>query len=194
MKRKFLKFLSVVSCLLCMATCLFWLRGLYGVDEVWLTYNRFLTDGRAASNAVYLTSERRLWLTILGGSFPPFNGQLVSGYHINAERSKGMPQIGYYCGPYAANPLSTVGRLATDDRGMSGWGPVRWRDYRRSDEGERFRCVTIGVSHWLVLTFFQLITLPGLLSLYRAISNPTAPVAVVNGPLHQHEPRGDEIS
>ncbi len=187
MKRQFLKFLSGVSCLLCMATCALWLRSLYGVDEVWLTYNRYLTNGRAASNAVYLTSERRLWLTILGGSFPPYNGQLVSGYHINAERSKGMPQIGYYCGPYAATPFSSVGRLATDDSGMSGWGPVRWRDYRRSDNGERFRCVTIGVSHWLVLTFFQVLTLPGFLLLYRSISNPTATAAVLNGPLHEDE-------
>ena len=169
-----------------MATCLLWLRSQNSVDEVWLTYNRFLTDGRAASNAVYLTSERRLWLTILGGSFPPFNGQLVSGYHINAERSKGMPQIGYYCGPYAANPLSTVGRLATDDSGMSGWGPVRWRNYRRSgDDGERFRRLTIGISHWLVLTFFQVLALPGFLSLYRSISSPTAPV--------NHRPKGGEI-
>jgi hypothetical protein len=189
-KRKFLKILSGVSCFLCLATCALWLRSLYGVDEVWLNYDRYLTNGRAASNAVYLTSERRLWLTILRGSFPPYNGQLVSGYHINAQRSKGMPQIGYYCGPYAANPFSPVGRIATDERGMSGWGPVRWRDFRRSGNGERFRSFTIGVSHWLLLTFFQAIALPGILSLYRSISNPTALVALVvvgNGPLHEDQ-------
>ncbi len=195
MDRKFLKIQTVVSSLFCMATCLLWLRGLYGVDEVWLTYNRFLTNGRAASNAVYLTSDRRLWLTLLGGSFPPFSGQLVSGYHINAERSKGVPQIGYERSPYAATPFSSVGRLATDDRAMSGWGPVRWRDYRRSgDDGERFRCVTIGISHWLLLTLLQVLTFPGFFSLYRSISNPTAPVAVVNGHLHESEPRCNENS
>ena len=184
--RKFLKFLSGVSCLLCLATCVLWLRSMYRVDEVWVTYDRYLTNGRAASNAVYLTSERRMWLTILGGSVPPYNGQLVWGYHIKAERSKGIPQMGYYVGPYAANPFSTVGRLATDDTGLSGWGPVRWRDYRRSDNGERFRCIAIGVSHWLVLTVFQVLALSGILSLYRSISNPTAPAAVVIGPLHEN--------
>ncbi|QDV67686.1 hypothetical protein Poly24_13880 [Rosistilla carotiformis] len=157
MKRRFLNLLWVSSLIGCAAICLLWMRSTSGVDSASLTYNRYLANGRAASNEVYLTSDSRLWINIIAGSVAPYDGQLVWGYHVSADMSKGKPRFRYDRSPYATNVFVGDGRVPTNDSAMSGWGPLRWQDFRRSSNGEQFRSITFGVSHWAILILFLLL-------------------------------------
>lgn len=157
MKRRFLNFLWVSSLIGCIAICLLWMRSTSGVDSASLTYNRYLADGRAASDAIYLTSDHRLWINIIMGSVAPYDGQLVWGYHVSADMSKGKPRFQYDRSPYATNVFVGDGRSRTNDSAMSGWGPLRWQVFRRSSNGEQFRSMTFGVSHWAFLIPFLLL-------------------------------------
>ena len=168
MKRKVIVCLSAVSLLLSIATCFLWVRGRSGVDEATLRYDRYLANGRAASNAIYLTSDNRWWLTIDAGSVDPYNGQLVWGYHVNADQSGGKPRFLYERSRYASHAFSSDGRLPTNDHSMSSWGPLRWQDFRRSGNGEQFRSIKIGVPHWLVAALFLVLPLRGFYVLRQA--------------------------
>ncbi len=168
MIQKFFILLSAVSFGLAVATCFLWARGTSGVDEATLTYDRYLADGRAASTGVYLTSDKRLWINIMGGSVAPYNGQLVFGYHVNADKSNGIPRVGCGRTQYATRVFSSDGRLPKDDHAMFGWGPLRWNDFRRSGNTEEFRSFTMGVSHWMILILLLVLPLRRLQLLYRA--------------------------
>ena len=126
MRRRIAQALSTASFLTCIATCLLWYRSSSSVDEVAVTYDRYIADGRAASNAIYATSESRLWLTISGD-----------------------------------------GRIATDASAMSGWGPIRWLDFSRDGNTERFRSVKIGVTYWFVVIVTSLLPLRQIGMRYR---------------------------
>jgi hypothetical protein len=151
--------LPAVSLALGIAVCLFWVLGTSGIDEAMLRYDRDLANGRAASDAVYLTTDHRLWITIHRGSVPPWDGQLVWGYHVNADRSRALPGFSYDRARDMASPFSSVGRQPTHDRDMAGWGPVRWQAPSRSGSTEEFRFISIGVSHWVVLAVRLLLPL-----------------------------------
>jgi hypothetical protein len=151
MKRKILNVLWIPSLIGCIAVCWLWVSSFTSIDSASITYDRYLSDGRTASNAVYLTSDHRLWINILAGTAPPYDGKLVRGYYVSADMSKGKPVLRYDRSPYATNIFLGDGRVPTNDSAMSGWGPFRWDDFRRTDNGEQFRFVTVGVSHWMVL-------------------------------------------
>ena len=167
MRRRIAQALSTASSLTCIATCLLWYRSSSSVDEVAVTYDRYIADGRAASNAIYATSESRLWLTILSGSVAPYDGKLVWGYHINAEQSGGKPRFQRSHSPYATSVFSGDGRIATDASAMSGWGPIRWLDFSRDGNTERFRSVKIGVTYWFVVIVTSLLPIRQIGMRYR---------------------------
>ena len=154
MKRKIIVCLTAVSLMLSIVTCFFWVRSRSGVDEAGLRYDRYLADGRAASNAVYLTSDNRLWLNVSAGLVDPYNGQLVWGYHVAADLSKGKPRFSYERSRYRSHAFASDGRLPTNDHSMSSWGPLRWQDFHRSGNGQQSRSITVGIPHWLVAAFF----------------------------------------
>ena len=168
MKRNILNILWIPSIICCIAIGWLWARSTYGVDSASVTYDRYLADGRAASNAVYLTSDHRLWLNIISGSVAPYDGQLVWGYHVSADMSKGKPIFRYDRSPYATNIFLGDGRVPTDDTAMSGWGPFRGQNFRRSGNGEQFQSITIGVAHWMILLLFLLLPLRRLHVLLRS--------------------------
>jgi len=179
MNRKIISILTAASLMLFVASCFVWVRSTSGVDEAAIRYDRYLADGSAASNSAYLTSDHRLWLAVHWGSVGPYKGQLVWGYHVNADQSGGKPRLIYNRSPYATGIFSFDGRLPTDDRAMSGWGPLRWQDFHRSGNGEQFRSLTIGVSPWLLASLFLVLTMRGLYVLRR--SSKGHKVAVLNG-------------
>ncbi len=154
--------LAALSLLLCIAVCGLWVWNRIGYANAEWTYNRWLPDRSAASNAVYLTTDkRRLRLLILWGRVGPSNGNLVWGYQINADQSGGRPRFKFDHGGYDPSPPSWP--LAYDpDTGATGWGPLRWRTHSRSNAaaGERSRSIHIGVSHWLAALL--LLVLPAL--------------------------------
>lgn len=171
MRRKGALFLMAAACALLLWVCFLWARGMAGVEQIHVSYDRYLADGSAASDEISITSDHRLWLTISRGAFEPFNGQLVSGYHLRADQSGGRPRFRHDYSHYGRQAslfaegafLLSDGAAPTDERSMSGWGPVRWRDYRRSGNGEQYhRSVTVGVSHWLVAAVLLLMMVRGL--------------------------------
>jgi hypothetical protein len=147
--RILLKGLTVLSAVLCVAMCVFWVRGRSGYDTVQWMYDRWLADGSAASNWVVLTSERRVWLNVSWGQVGPPTGQLVWGYYMNANDSGGRPRLRYYHGQY--DPMHKL-FLANGNDGTSGWGPARWQGGRRSrpKDGDDHRSIRIGMSHWVL--------------------------------------------
>jgi len=149
MKRWLFGFIWLGSLGLLAAICILWGRGRTGADAAALQYNRYLANGRAASDALYFTSDTKLWLTLQQGSVEPYNGQLVWGYHINADRSGGKPQFEYRRSKYATNVFSGDGAVPTNDHWMTAWGPLRWTEVRRSAGGEQYWSLTIGIPHWL---------------------------------------------
>ncbi len=162
-RRKGALFLMAAACALLLWICFLWARGMTGVEQVHVSYDRYLADGSAASDEISITSDHRLWLTISRGAFEPFNGQLVSGYHLRADQSGGRPRFWHDYSRYAAQAFLSEGASPTSEHAMSGWGPVRWRDYRRSGNGEQYhRSVTVGVSHWLVASMMFLLMARGI--------------------------------
>ena len=83
-----------------------------------------------------------------------------------------MPRFRYDRSPYAKSIFALDGSQPTDDRAMSGWGPVRWQEYRRSGNTEVFQSVTIGVSHWLLLMLYLPLPLRRLQVLFLKIGQP----------------------
>jgi hypothetical protein len=152
--RGFSRVVCVLSVLLCVAVCVFWVRGLTGRDQIEWRYNRWLPDMSAASNGVYLTSDKRLWAHALWGKAPPSNGNLVYGYYLNADSSGGKPQWRVTHAKYAKLSVGGVfGPVTYDsDSGTRGWGPLRWSSHRRvrPKDGDDFQSIQVGVSHWLV--------------------------------------------
>lgn len=148
--RHLLTICAALSLLLCVAVCVLWARGRSGSDMAAWRYDRYLPDGSAASNQVYLTSDQRLWLNVNWGQVGPYNGQLVWGYYINADQSGGRPRLTFRHAPY--DPVNTfLGLRVNRDAGTSGWGPLRWQTGSRSrpKDGDDHRSIGIGVSHWL---------------------------------------------
>jgi hypothetical protein len=142
---------SAASLLLCVAVCVLWVRGRTGYDEAAWTYDRYLLDRSAATNHVQLTSDKRLWLDVNWGRVGPYNGQLVWGYYMNADRSGGRPRHWFRHERYDAIPAWGFLKLDVDD-GATGWGPLRWQSASRSKakDGDDFRYIRIGLSHWLL--------------------------------------------
>jgi hypothetical protein len=151
---------AAVAAVLFVATCVLWVRGRTGYDEATWTYDRYLPDRSAASNQVYLTSAKRLWLSVAWGRVGPFNGQLVWGYYVNADESGGHPRFTFDRGSddsvqpvnsFADSDLPLPRESIVDD-GTSGWGPLRWQTDSRSrpKDGDGFRYIRVGVSHWLL--------------------------------------------
>lgn len=161
MWRKLRLLASAVSLLLCVAVCVLWVRARTGSDQVAWEYNRYLPDRSAASDQIDVISDKRLWLQVAWGSVGPYNGQLVWGYYLNADRSGGRPRLTFRHD--AAVPSPTWFTVDPDD-GTSGFGPVRWQGFQRSANGERFRFVRVGVSHWLLAL---LLIVPPALALHR---------------------------
>ena len=149
MRRRLFTTLSALSLLLCAAVCVLWARSQTGSDEAAWRYDRWLGDGSAASDQVSLTSDKqRVWLLITRGRVGPYNGQLVWGYHINADRSGGRPRLTFRHEPYEGVPWHLI-QYGPD---ASGWGPLRWQGGRRSGPrvGDDHRGIRVSVSHWLL--------------------------------------------
>ncbi len=122
---------AALSALLFVATCVLWVRGRTGYDDVAWSYDRYLSDRSAASNQLELTCDRRMWLSVSWGRVGPYNGQLVWGYYVNAEESGGRPRLSFHHGLDNVKPASVFidadvgGFHDTDvDRGTSGSGPA----------------------------------------------------------------------
>lgn len=173
MKRRLFNLLSALSLALCLATCVLWLRGRTGYDEAEWTYDRYLSDRSAASSRACFTSDNRLWLDLSWGRVGPFNGQLVWGYYIAADQSGGHPRFTFRHERNVAKPTSVFfesdsGSIPKEnyDLTATGWGPVRWYSQSRSmpRDGDDFRYIRFGVSHWLLAIVF--LVLP-ILSLNR---------------------------
>jgi len=164
MRRRLFTALSALSLVLCVAVCVLLVRSRSGSDSAEWTYDRYLPDRSAASNQVYLTSDKRLWLQVNWGRVGPFNGQLVWGYYVRADLSGGRPRLGFRHERY--DPMQTFGFPRDFDNGATGWGPLRWQIASRSrpKDGDDFRYINIGVSHWLLLL---LLLVPPILWLNR---------------------------
>ena len=162
MKRALSSIAPFLFLLLFIGVCLLWLRTRNGSDEAYWRYDRWLSDGSAAGDSIYLSSDRRLWLTLSRGRVGPYNGQLVWGYHVNADQSGGRPRIGveHY-------PLDWMMKMirAQPDR-TPGLGPVRWDLHRRTaaTHGDDHRSLRLGISHWLAAL---LLAVPPALWLHR---------------------------
>jgi len=151
---------AAVSAVLFVATCAMWVRDRTGYDEAAWTYDRYLPDRSAASNQVTLTSAGRLWLSVNWGRVGPFNGQLVWGYYINADASGGHPRLTFHHesddpsqpGGFLNDPDRPLPSQSIVDAGTAGWGPLRWQTDSRSrpKDGDDFRYIQVGVSHWLL--------------------------------------------
>lgn len=157
MKRAIIAGQTAGAIVLFVAACLLWFRGRSGVDELSLVHDRYLANGRAASSAIVVTNDYRLWLNLSAGSVPPYDGQLVWGYHINADKSTGMPRFQLKSNRYVSDMTTrnlflseSDGRWPTDETAMLGWGPLRWQFFRRLGGGECYWSITIGLSHWLI--------------------------------------------
>jgi hypothetical protein len=140
---------AALSLLLSVAVCVLWVRGRIGFDEIEWGYDRWLPDRSAANNQVHLSSDnRRLWLYVGCGHAPPFNGQLVYGYYLNADRSGGRPRLTFDHTTYGAEWRFY---RRDPDAGTTGFGPLRWHVHGRSrpTDGDDYRSIRIGVSHWL---------------------------------------------
>jgi hypothetical protein len=112
MKRRFFSVASAVSVVLCIVACVFWSRGRWGRDEAALRYDRYLSDGSAASNQLRLYADKRLWLDVGWGRVGRFDGQLVWGYHINADRSGGRPRLEF--NRYRYEPRLIISHFSPD--------------------------------------------------------------------------------
>lgn len=189
MRRKRELVVIAVECALLMWACFLWMRGVNGVEQATASYDRYLADGSVASDGISMTADHRLWFAISRGAFEPFNGQLVSGYHLRADQSGGRPRFWHQYSRYATDIFAESGAYPTDERTMSGWGPARWQAYRRSGNGERYYwCFTIGVSHWLVAGV--IILLLGRSIFGPRLSKPAAKAGVATERrLSRHSPR-----
>ena len=150
MTRRLFNIAAAFSLLLCVAVCVLWFRSRTGSDQAAWTYDRYLPDRSAASNQVYLTSDKqRVWLLVMWGQVGPYNGQLVWGYYINADQSGGRPRFTFHHHPYDAEERWG---FANGIDTTPGWGPLRWQTGRRSRprDGDDHRSIRIGVSHWLL--------------------------------------------
>jgi hypothetical protein len=145
---------AVLSLLLCLAVVAFWVRShcnyeYGGYDQVKWTYSRWLSDGGAAGSYVELMSDLRLGISLGSGRVGPFNGQLVWGYHVNADESGGWPRLEFHREPYDA--LTKI--VNKNNRLLSGaWPPIECHYVRRRPpiDGDDSAHLSIGVSHWLV--------------------------------------------
>ena len=158
---------AFLSLLLFIGACILWFRSRDGTDALSLRYDRFLPDRSPASTFVALdTDRRRVWLTWFSGRTDPYNGQLVTGYYINAQSSGGRPRFDRSRNPY--DPVLEA--MGYDrDANTSGLGPVRWDWHRRSrpKDIDDSRSLRLGVSHWLLATTFLIPPLLRLLRLRR---------------------------
>jgi hypothetical protein len=150
MKRWFSNLGAATSALLCVAVCVLWVRGRTGFDEVSWTYDRYMSDGGAASNQVYITSDHQLWLNINWGHVGPYNGNLVWGYYINADQSGGRPRLSFRHGSYGA--MKTLAFAKANINEGAAFGALRWQSASRTKakEGDDFRTIRVGISHWLL--------------------------------------------
>jgi hypothetical protein len=185
MRRLLFTLFSALSLLLCIAVCVLWVRGRWGSDEADWRYDRYLPDRSAASTQAYLSSNKRVWLSLSWGQVGPYNGQLVWGYYVNADQSGGRPRLTFRRLDYrkdlflGSDDGPAIDPDALDD-GTSGWGPLRWQSFARSDPaaGERSRFIRVGVSHWMLALCFlgpPIVWLRGARKARRARATGTCP-------------------
>ena len=94
--------LAAGSLALFVLVCVLWVRGKSVTDSVEFRYDRYLADKSAAATSVSLRSDdRRIRLRIHWGWVGPFNGNLVYGYYLNADRSGGKPTLRLRHSPHA---------------------------------------------------------------------------------------------
>src|SRR5262249_35747828 len=77
----------------------------------------------------------------------------VWGYYIRADQSGGHPRLTYRQAEY--DKIQTWPGY-DPDRGMQGWGPLRWLFGSRTKarDGDDFHYIDIGVSHWVLALLF----------------------------------------
>src|SRR5436190_17394334 len=122
-RNRLVNLVASVSLVLCLAVGAFWVRSRSGYDQVKWSYDRWLPDGSAAGSYAELTSDLRLGISMGSGRVGPFNGQLVWGYHLNADQSGGWPRLEFHRERY--DPLTKL--LSKNDRTLAGaWPPVTW--------------------------------------------------------------------
>lgn len=120
-------------------------------------------DCSVRSNELQLGSDyRHVWLDIGWGHVAPFNGQLVWGYHINADNSGGRPQL-----DFRRQPCEGFTRLLMKTSANTRWTfPLSWESASRSKEvnGDDSYSMRISISHWLLAV---LLLVPPLCKLHR---------------------------
>jgi hypothetical protein len=159
MKRLASTLVALASVLLFLAVCTLWLRARSASDNLSWTWYRQLPDdnGPRGTELNIDTDQRRLWITVMDGRTGPYNGQLVSGYHINADNNHGRPRLTHDRQPY---DRTLIAMGYDPDAGSTGWGPVRWQYHTRSrpKDFDDHHSLRVGLSHWFLAVIFLLPT------------------------------------
>jgi hypothetical protein len=138
-----------LSFFLGVAVCVLAVRGRNGADRASWTYFRYLPDRSVRSNEVHLGSDHQhVWLSIGWGAVGPFNGQLVWGYHMNADNSGGRPQLAFW-----QERCDGFTRWVMDNSKDTRWAsPLSWESASRKKEadGDDSYSLRISMSHWLL--------------------------------------------
>lgn len=158
MKRWLFASLTAVSFLFSVLFCTLWLRGRYGIDEAAVTYDRYVADNTVVSDRIYFTSDHRMWIGIYWGQLVFNTPNMVWGYQVAAHQSGGKPKLQYVHFNYDP-PHGCDTRPPADIRNMPGWGPLHWKNYQRSGDGEQFQSFEVGASHWLLVVCFLILPL-----------------------------------
>lgn len=154
---------AVLSLLLCLAVCGLKVRAYWVSDRLEWRYNRYLADKSAAATLVTIANDRaRIRLYFHSGWIGPFNGNLVYGYYLNADQSKGAPKLDWKKTPWKPPPAPNTWAALFEvdpDADTVGWGPVRGQYFKRfaPPPGEDFKLVRFDVSHWLYALLFAIL-------------------------------------
>jgi len=156
-KRVFVNLATGISLVLCVLTCVLWVRSRSGYDQMVWRYDRWLPDRSAASTWVEFVSDSHLWVSIGSGRVGPPNerADLAWGYYINADESGGHPRLTVFRDRY--DPLTLL--LAGLPDGIPGWRPLRWQHSTRTapQDGDDSTTVRFGMAHWLLVVFLLIL-------------------------------------
>ena len=150
------RWIANLFCIACLALAVLvaalWVRSLTRREAISWQYDRYLPDRSAASTAASICSTRhRIWVDWSWGRVGPYNGQLVWGYYVNADRSGGAPDWDMSSQPLLdSNSMADLFDPGINDN-SGGVGPVRWSFARRTAavDGDDATFIRLGIAHWL---------------------------------------------
>ena len=155
MRRSLFNIVTAASMVLCVVLGVLWVRGRGGAARAEWKYNRWRSDGSAASNETDLSFGARIEVAIRRGYAPPRvpkREYQTYCYYASADRSGGRPSLRVRHRPYVPGWGNDAHWPTNYDSGVySGWGPLRWYgETRPSADGIWSSYTHIGISHWLV--------------------------------------------